>query len=39
MRKSPRDARNRARLSGVFPRESDRNAPVPAKKLKPGAQK
>ena len=39
IRKRPREARNRARVSGVLPRASERNAPVPAKKLKPGAQK
>ncbi len=39
IRKRPRVARNRARLSGVLPRASERNAAVPAKKLKPGAQK
>jgi len=39
IRKRPRLARNRARLSGVFPRESERKAPVPAKKLNAGAQK
>src|SRR5258706_11301934 len=38
-RKSPRDTRKRARSPFVFPRESDRKAAVPAKKVNPGAQK